>query len=69
MTTLTASIESLGGTRVGGGNRSTWRGFWAAVLEPSTRNVEGEIVEYLQCHRHHLPPEIYIEFERRDCGR
>jgi hypothetical protein len=68
MTTMTASIEAQGGARMGGGNRSRWHEFWAAVLEPPARNLEGEIVEYLQCHRHDLPPEIYIELERRDCG-
>jgi hypothetical protein len=68
MTTMTASIEAQGGARMGGGNRSRWHEFWAAVLEPPARNLEGEIVEYLQCHRHDLPPEIYIELDRRDCG-
>jgi len=41
-----------------------WRGFLGAVLDARNRNVENEIVEYLDHHRHDLPPEISIELER-----
>ncbi len=50
------------------GNRPGWRKFFDAVLEPQTGNVEGEIIEYLQFHRHDLPPEVWIELERRRPG-
>ncbi len=65
MTTMTVGIASLGGNRMRSGNRPGWRKFFDAVLEPQTGNVEGEIIEYLQFHRHDLPPEVWIELERR----
>ncbi len=68
MTTMTGGIASLGGNRMRSGNRSGWRKFFDAVLEPRTGNVEGEIIEYLQCYRHDLPPEVWIELERRRPG-
>jgi len=39
-----------------------------AVVEPQPRNVEHEIIEYLQRHRYDLPPEVWIELERRHLG-
>jgi hypothetical protein len=41
-----------------------WHDFLGAVLNARNRNVENEIVEYLDHHRHDLPPEILIELER-----
>jgi hypothetical protein len=31
------------------------------VLEPRTINAENNIIEYLHCHRHDLPPAVWIE--------
>jgi hypothetical protein len=62
--TMTESIVFAGGFRRRGAHQSGWRKFLDEVLQPRTGNVEGEIVEYLQCHRHDLPPEVGIELER-----
>jgi hypothetical protein len=68
MTVTTASIGPRGGTRTEGRNQSVWRKFLGAMVEPSVRNVEHEIIEYLQRHRYDLPPEVWIELERRHLG-
>ncbi len=68
MTVTTASAESGDGTRVEGRNQSVWRKFLNAVVEPSAPNLEQEIVEYLYRHRYDLPPEVWIELERRHLG-
>jgi hypothetical protein len=68
MTVTTASIGARGGTRTEGRNQSVWRKFLDAMVEPSARNVEHEIIEYLQRHRYDLPPEVWIELERRHLG-
>ena len=68
MTMMTASIASLGGIRMRGGNQSGWRRFLDEILEPRIPKVEGEIIEYLHCHRHDLPPEVWIELERGRLG-
>jgi hypothetical protein len=48
-----------------GQNQPAWRNFLDAVLESRTFNVEQEVVEYLHDRRHDLPPEVWIELERR----
>jgi hypothetical protein len=42
-------------------NRSAWLKALDAVLEPQTINAENNIIEYLHCHRHDLPPAVWIE--------
>ena len=42
-------------------NRSVWLKALDAVLEPQTINAESNIIEYLHCHRHDLPPAVWIE--------
>ena len=59
---------SLGSESRAGGGPSVWRKFLDAVVEPQPRNAEHEIIEYLQRHRYDLPPEIWIELERRRLG-
>jgi len=59
---MTASIASLGGIRMRGGNQSGWRRFLDEILEPRIHKVEGD------CHRHDLPPEVWIELERGRLG-
>jgi hypothetical protein len=67
MTTVTARVGSLDAEpRVR--TQSVWRKFLDAVVEPQPRNVEHEIIEYLQRHRYDLPPEVWIELERRHLG-
>jgi hypothetical protein len=39
-----------------------------AVVEPQPRNAEREIMEYLYRHKYDLPPEVWIELERRHLG-
>jgi hypothetical protein len=68
MTVTTASVESGDGTRVEGRNQPVWRKFLNAVVEPSAPNLEQEIIEYLYRHRYDLPPEVWIELERRHLG-
>jgi hypothetical protein len=65
MAMVTASVGSE--PRAGGGP-SGWRKFLGAVVEPQPRNAEHEIIEYLQRHRYDLPPEVWIELERRRLG-
>jgi len=69
MTMVTASVGSLDAEpRAGGRTPSVWRKFLDAVVEPQPRNIEHEIIEYLQRHRYDLPPEVWIELERRHLG-
>jgi hypothetical protein len=69
VTMVTASVGSLDAEpRVGGGTPSVWRKFLDAVVEPQPHDAEHEIIEYLQRHRYDLPPEVWIELERRRLG-
>jgi len=65
MAMVTASVGSE--PRAGGGP-SVWRKFLDAVVEPQPRNAQHEIIEYIQRHRYDLPPEVWIELERRRLG-
>jgi hypothetical protein len=51
------------GIRVGVHNHSVWREVLGAVLEPRTLTDEHGMIEYLNCHRHDLPPVVWIENE------
>jgi hypothetical protein len=64
MAVVTASI----GSEPRAGGLFVWRKFLDAVVEPQPRNAEHEIIEYLQHHRYDLPPEVWIELERRRLG-
>jgi hypothetical protein len=69
MTKVIASVESWDEeARADGRYRSVWSKFLDALAQPPDRNVEQEIVEYLQRHRYDLPPEVSIELERRHLG-
>jgi hypothetical protein len=57
-------VAPLGRIRMRGPNHSVWHKFLGPVLEPQSWNVEEEVVEYLDHHRHDLPPEVSIELER-----
>jgi hypothetical protein len=63
--TMIASAAAVGRARRRGHNQSVWSSFLNAVLEPRILNVEQEIMEYLHHYRHDLPPEVWIELERR----
>ena len=54
--------------RAGDRNESVWRKFLDAVVKSQPRNAEHEVIEYLQRHRYDLPPEVWIELERRRLG-
>ena len=54
--------------RAGDRNESVWRRFLDAVVKSQPRNAEHEVIEYLQRHRYDLPPEVWIELERRRLG-
>jgi hypothetical protein len=66
MTMVTASAGSE--PVAGGGTQSVWRKLLDAVVEPQPRNAEHRIIEYLYRHRYDLPPEVWIELERRHLG-
>ena len=66
MTMVTVSVGSE--SRAGGGTQSVWRKLLYAVVEPQPCNAEHEITEYLYRHRYDLPPEVWIELERRHLG-
>jgi len=50
-----------------GRNQSAWHKILDAVLEPRAINVENDVIEYLHCHRHDLPPAVWIELYHRRC--
>ena len=66
MTTETASAGSE--PRAGDGTQSVWGKLLDAVVEPQPHNAEHKIIEYLYRHRYDLPPEVWIELERRHLG-
>jgi len=66
LTVVTASVGSE--PRAGSGTQSAWRKLLDAVVEPQPRNAEQKIIEYLYRHRYDLPPEVWIELERRHLG-
>jgi hypothetical protein len=66
MTMETASAGSE--PRAKSGTQSVWRKLLDAVVEPQPRNAEHKIIEYLYRHRYDLPPEVWIELERRHLG-
>jgi hypothetical protein len=68
MTTMTTTFSALDGIGARPRNRSVWRQFLDAVIEPRTRDAEHEIAHYLARHRHDLPPQVWIELERRRFG-
>jgi hypothetical protein len=49
-------------------NRSAWHRFFEAVIEGRMRGPEDDIAGYLGRHRHDLPPQVWIELERRRSG-
>ena len=66
MTVVTARVGSE--PRAEAGTQSVWRKLLDAVVEPQPRNAEHKIIEYLYRHRYDLPPEVWIELERRHLG-
>jgi hypothetical protein len=68
MTTMTTTFSALDGIGTRPRNRSVWRQLLDAVIEPRTRDAEHEIAHYLARHRHDLPPQVWIELERRRFG-
>jgi hypothetical protein len=66
MTMMITSVAPPGTIGLRGHNQSAWRKFLDAVLEPRSFTVEHDVIDYLHHHRHDLPPEVWIELERRD---
>jgi hypothetical protein len=48
--------------------RNHWRRFIDMVIAGEARQVEHEIIEYMERHQHDLPPELRIILERRFLG-
>jgi hypothetical protein len=65
MTTAFSPLDGMGPKQR---NRSLWRKFLDAVIEPSRRDAEHEIARYLALHQHDLPPQVCMELERRRFG-
>jgi FMN-dependent NADH-azoreductase len=55
---LKSSPQSTDGGRMEVHNHSVWRKVLGAVLEPRTLTNENGMIEYLNCHRHDLPPAV-----------
>jgi hypothetical protein len=65
---MTATFSSLDGIGSKHRNRSVWRQFLDLMIEAPTPTAESEISQYLARHRHDLPPQVWIELERRRFG-
>jgi hypothetical protein len=61
MTTMT----STGGIGLKQRSQSGWRKFLDSMIEAPTPTVQDEITHYLPRHSHDLPPQVWIELERR----
>jgi hypothetical protein len=68
MTMMTSTFSSLDGIGSTQHNRSVWREFLGCVIETRTPRAEDEIAHYLARHRHDLPPQVWIELDRRRFG-
>jgi hypothetical protein len=68
MTTMTATVSLLDGIGSKHRNRSVWRQFLDSMIDARTPTAEDEIAHYLERHRHDLPPQMWIELERRRFG-
>lgn len=68
MTMMTSTFSSLDGIGSTQRNRSVWREFLDSVIEARTPRAEDEIAHYLARHRHDLPPQVWIELDRRRFG-
>jgi len=44
-----------------GENQPVWGKVLNPMLEPQTLSSGNEIIEYLDCHRHDLPPTVWIK--------
>jgi hypothetical protein len=68
MTMMTTTFSSLDGIGSKQRNRSVWRQFLHSMIEAPTPRAEDAIAHYLAGHRHDLPPQVWIELERRRFG-
>jgi hypothetical protein len=68
MTMMTATFSSFEATGSGHRNRSVWRQFLNLMIDAPTPTAESEINRYLARHSHDLPPQVFIELERRRFG-
>jgi len=49
-------------------NQPVWHKFLNAMIEAPTPRAEDVITQYLARHSHDLPPQVWIELERRRFG-
>jgi hypothetical protein len=61
MTTMT----STGGIGLKQRDQPLWRKFLNSIIKAPTPRAEDEITQYLARHSHDLPPQVWIELERR----
>jgi hypothetical protein len=66
MTATFSPLDGIGSSKQR--NQSVWRQFLDSVIEARTPRVEDEIARYLARHRYDLPPQVWIELERRRFG-
>jgi hypothetical protein len=62
------TTPSTGGIGLKQRNQPVWRKFLDAMIEAPTPTVQDEITQYLARHSHDLPPQVWIELERRRFG-
>jgi hypothetical protein len=68
MTMMTATFSSFEAIGSKYRSRSMWRQFLASVINAPTPTAEDQINQYLACHSRDLPPQVFIELERRHFG-
>ena len=68
MTMTTAAFSSCEAIGSRQGNRSMWRHWVSLVIDAPTPTAQSEISGYLARHSHDLPPQVFIELERRRFG-
>jgi hypothetical protein len=61
-------MTSTGGSGLKQHSQSVWRNFLDSMIEAPTPTVQDEIAHYLARHSHDLPPQVWIELERRRFG-
>lgn len=68
MTMMTATFSSFEAIGSKYPTRSLFRQFLASLMDAPTPTAEGQINQYLARHSHDLPPQVFIELERRRFG-
>ena len=65
--TMTAGVTSLDAPATVRRDGSIWHRLYDTMIQSRPRNAQDEIAKYLENHQYDLPPELWIELERRRC--